>query len=117
MVVSSWDSSLHSASTRALSALSNMLPTIVIPPRIHCPFPPSSGILNWAMVPPPSRRATSMASTASWESPWRWAMSAMALAASGVTVALIAVSLSSWVFIRAYAPTAQAGVPANVPHG
>ena len=47
VVASSWANSLHSASTRALSALSNMLPpTIVIPPCIHCPDPPSSGIEN-----------------------------------------------------------------------
>ena len=69
VVASNCANSLHSASTRALSALSNMLPTIVIPPRIHCPEPPSSGMSNWAMVPPPVWRANSMASTASRESP------------------------------------------------
>ena len=41
------------------------------------------------MVPPPAWTANSMASTASRESPWRWAMSAMAFSASGVTVAFI----------------------------
>ncbi|BDB39730.1 hypothetical protein [Mycobacterium kiyosense] len=95
VVAISWDSSLHSASTRALSALSNMLPTIVIPPRIHCPVPPSSGMENCAMVPPPVWMANSMASTASRDSPWRWAISVMALSASGVTVACIIVNLSS----------------------
>src|SRR6516164_284808 len=96
VVASSWANSPHSASTRALSALSNMLPpTIVIPPCIHWPDPPSSGIENWAMVPPPRCIANSIESTASRESPWRRAMSAMALSTSGLTVAFIIVDLSS----------------------
>lgn len=96
VVASSWANSLHSASTRALSALSNMLPpTIVIPPCIHCPDPPSSGIENWAMVPPPAWSANSMASTASRESPWRRAISAMAFSTSGGTVACIIANLTS----------------------
>ncbi|SKX98544.1 Uncharacterised protein [Mycobacteroides abscessus subsp. abscessus] len=57
VVLSSWESSLQSPSTRALRPLLNMSPTIVMPPRIHCPEPPSSGMLNWAIVPPPELTA------------------------------------------------------------
>src|SRR5271163_1799379 len=55
------------------------------------------------MVPPPTWMAYSMASTASRESPWRWATSVMAFSASGVTVAFIIVNLSSSVPVRDYA--------------
>ena len=55
------------------------------------------------MVPPPTWMAYSMASTASRESPWRWATSMMAFSASGVTVAFIIVNLSSSVPVRDYA--------------
>jgi len=72
-----------------------MLPTIVIPPRINCPDPPSSGMENWAIVPPPVCTANSMACTASRDSPWRSAMSVMAFSAAGVTVAFIGVNPSS----------------------
>ena len=89
VVASNCDSSLHRLSTRALRLLSNMLPTMVIPPRIHWPEPPSSGMENCAMMPPPELTAYSMATTASVDNPYRAAMLLTDCSASGVSAAVM----------------------------
>jgi hypothetical protein len=48
--------------------------TVGMPPRSHCPLPPSSGWLNWAMPPRPSATASHSACAASGPTSWRLAM-------------------------------------------
>src|SRR5664279_2321886 len=55
--------SLHSASSLAFSGLLNMSPTMDMPGD-HCDIPPKSAWLNWAIRPPPLRRALSTTPTA-----------------------------------------------------
>jgi hypothetical protein len=57
--------SLHSASS-ALSCVLNMSPTIDMPGD-HWDIPPKSAWLNWAIRPPPLRRAASTTCTAAGE--------------------------------------------------
>jgi len=64
-VARSCDSSEHKPSTFALRPWLNMSPTIVMPPRIHCPPPPRSAWLNCAIVPLLFTSACSSAITAS----------------------------------------------------
>jgi hypothetical protein len=42
-----------------------MSPNMSMPPRIHCPDPPNSRWLNWAIPPFPFNTATSICVTAS----------------------------------------------------
>jgi len=42
---------------------------MIMPPCIHCPEPPNSGWLNWAMEPLPLRTANNMWVTASVPNP------------------------------------------------
>ncbi len=54
-----------------------MSPTMVMPPRIHWPLPPSSGWENCAMVPLPFTTACNMVITASVLTPYRRASSSI----------------------------------------
>ena len=62
-------SSPHRFETVACRPWLNMSPTMVIPPAIHWPEPPSSGTLNCAMLPPPLATARAMCSTAASDRP------------------------------------------------
>ena len=58
--------SVHRASSLALSCVLNISPTIDMPGD-HCDIPPKSAWLNWAIRPPPLRRAASTTCTAAGE--------------------------------------------------